>query len=554
MAARRPPSPPAGPPPPDGAGGGGSAPTGARARIPLPPAVLGRMGGRVLDPARSGTFREKPVRSTAYVGNELLVQGGSTSAMDALVEAARSTKHRITTRSEDPDAYVERLGDAALAELATRVWVRRMRLRPDPDKGTPADAWEVLRRYRETVGDDRQDYTVGLNHIVHLTAPEPGITGNPLFDGPALEGNPLFDGPGLSGNPLFDGPAYFEGNPLFDGPSESSGALRGRAPLAFLGAPPAPTPGAATTRRPIVAVLDTGLGQHPWLQEPWVTLGATVNGQDIGLGPADPNPELTGVVNDPLGGGLDKDSGHGTFIAGIVRQVCPDARVLAIRVMPSDGVVDEHQLTIALNKLLVRQAQAQALGRPEEIIDVMSLSLGYYHESPEDVLYTSALARTLSQFGQLGVCVVASAGNDSTTNPMFPAGLAPAGGRGAKRNAVPLVSVGALNPNGTVALFSNDGDWVSCHRPGAAVISTFPTTFDGALEPRRRTSLGEDIDPDDFQGGFGLWSGTSFAAPYLAGQLAARMFSGGTLDRIDVRSAVTRGWSAIRAEVGWRRP
>ncbi len=514
-----------------------------RGRIPLPPAVLGRRGGRVLDPSKAGTFRDRPLLPTAYVADQLLVQGGSTSAMEALVDAARATKHAIGTRSEEPDAYVERLGDAALGALASSMWVRRMRLAPDRDKGTPADAWEVLRRYRENVGDTPQDYTVGLNHLVHLTAPSGGITGNPLFDGPALEGSPLFDGP-----------AYFEGNPLFDGPSESSGALRGRAPLAFLGHPPAPTPGEARTRRPVVAVLDTGLGEHPWLTEPWVTLGASVNGQHIGLGPDNPDPELTGVVNDPLGGGLDKDSGHGTFIAGIIRQVCPDAKVLAVRVMPSDGVVDEHQLTIALNQLLVRQAQAQLLGRPDETIDVMSLSLGYYHESPEDVLYTSALARTLEQLGRLGVCVVASAGNDSTTNPMFPAGLAPAGGQGAKRGAVPLVSVGALNPNGTVALFSNDGDWVSCRRPGAAVISTFPTTFDGGLEPRRRTRLGEDIDPDDFKSGFGLWSGTSFSAPYLAGQLADRMFSGGTLDAIDAKSAVTRGWRAVKAEVGWSRP
>ena len=517
-----------------------------RGRIPVPAAVLGRKGARVLDPAKAGTFREKPLLPTAYIANELLVQGGSTTAMDALVDAARSTNHTIRTRSPEPDAYVERLGDAALGELAARMWVRRMRIRPNPDKGTPADAWEVLQRWRSNVGEDPQEYTVGLNHLVHLTAP--------LFDGPSLEGSPLFDGPGLEGSPLFDGPAYFEGNPLFDGPGESSGALRGRAPLAFLGMPPAPTPGEATTRRPVVAVLDTGLGLHPWLTEPWVTVGATVNGQPIGLGPDDPNPELTGVVNDPLGGGLDKDSGHGTFIAGIIRQVCPDAQVLAIRVMPSDGVVDELQLTIALNKLLVRQAQAQLKPGPEDIIDVMSLSLGYYHESPEDVLYTSALARTLQQFGRLGVTVVASAGNDSTTNPMFPAGLAPAGGSGAKRNEVPLVSVGALNPNGTVALFSNDGDWVSCHRPGSAVVSTFPTTFDGALEPRRRTAAGEDIDPDDFRSGFGLWSGTSFSAPYLAGQLAGRMLAGGTLDKIDARSAVTRGWAAVRAEVGWKRP
>jgi len=64
----------------------------------------------------------------------------------------------------------------------------------------------------------------------------------------------------------------------------------------------------------------------------------------------------------------------------------------------------------------------------------------------------------------------------------------------------------------------------------------------------------EDIDPDDFESGFGLWSGTSFSAPYLAAQLADRMFSGGTLDAIDAKTAVTRGWRAVKAEVGWSRP
>jgi hypothetical protein len=115
-------------------------------------------------------------------------------------------------------------------------------------------------------------------------------------------------------------------------------------------------------------------------------------------------------------------------------------------------------------------------------------------------------------------------------------------------------SVGALNPNGSLALFSNGGDWVSCHRHGAAVVSSFPVTFDGALEPQRRTAFGEDIDPDDFMGGFGLWSGTSFAAPVLAAQLAGRMLKGGTLDATDARSAVMRGWAAITREIGWRRP
>ena len=69
-------------------------------------------------------------------------------------------------------------------------------------------------------------------------------------------------------------------------------------------------------------------------------------------------------------------------------------------------------------------------------------------------------------------------------------------------------------------------------RPGAALVSTMPTTYDAALEPTNevRNARGElraSLDPDDFRSGFGVWSGTSFAAPVFAGQLAARLAAEG---------------------------
>ena len=56
----------------------------------------------------------------------------------------------------------------------------------------------------------------------------------------------------------------------------------------------------------------------------------------------------------------------------------------------------------------------------------------------------------------------------------------------ARSERVPIVSVGAMNPDRTVALFSNAGEWVACHRPGAALVSTFPTTFNGSEQPTYR--------------------------------------------------------------------
>jgi subtilisin family serine protease len=112
--------------------------------------------------------------------------------------------------------------------------------------------------------------------------------------------------------------------------------------------------------------------------------------------------------------------------------------------------------------------------------------------------------------------------------------------------------VGALNPDGTVALFSNDGSWVRFWRPGACLVSTLPTTFDGSEQARsiltgQRGEVRAALDPDDFTAGFAVWSGTSFAAPFLAGQLAAEMLRRRRDDEVPGESAVQRARAALAA-------
>jgi hypothetical protein len=98
-------------------------------------------------------------------------------------------------------------------------------------------------------------------------------------------------------------------------------------------------------------------------------------------------------------------------------------------------------------------------------------------------------------------------------------------------------------------------------RPGAALVSTFPVTFDASAEPSYRVHVAGDgwretIDPDDYRSGFGIWSGTSFAAPILAGELAHCLLDGGCgpLNAPDPASAVSRAWNAITKQVGIARP
>jgi serine protease len=112
------------------------------------------------------------------------------------------------------------------------------------------------------------------------------------------------------------------------------------------------------------------------------------------------------------------------------------------------------------------------------------------------------------------------------------------------------VSVGALNPNGrTDAMFSNAGPWVRAHERGAGLVSTFPPTFEGGYQASVATEhLGRErssVDPDDFTGGFGTWSGTSFAAPLLAGRIAQHMLESAPHGHVD--QDVKRAWAALEA-------
>lgn len=325
-------------------------------------------------------------------------------------------------------------------------------------------------------------------------------------------------------------------------------------PAVWMGAPPefaTPKPG---TRRPVVVVADTPVATHPWLPDEVVDRAPTVAGEPLG----EVGLRSESMMDNSLLSRLQSHAGHGTFIAGLVRQRCPSARILSVSLFGADGVVSEVTLLNVLAQLVVRQVRARR-GLEAEEIDVVSLSLGYYHEAPEDEAYTVMLASRVRALGLLGITVVASAGNDATVRPALPAAFAPGGMDGEPvADRVPLVAVGALNPDGTSALFSNDGPWVTAWRPGVMLLSTFPRVDAGesaAVETvspwgMQRASL----DPDDFSRGFAMWSGTSFAAPLFAAETAAQLDAAGLPSEDVICDRVARAWDVLASMTELRRP
>jgi Subtilase family len=538
-----------------------SSPRRREPNLTPPDHVLINHGGRMLDPSTAVRLPagQSPVRSTVYVGARLLLRGYDISAgtvPEPLQDAARDAGLHASIYG--PDVSLAQEADrAGVADVAARTLVARVELTPLGDgPAAPADAWQVLQNYRARVGaTSAEAANVSLDHLTTATAE---ISGVPLWSGVGIDGVPLWSGVGVDGVPLWSGVGV-------SGPSRDYG-LPGRGarlPVAWQGPPPARVErdDDLPCRRPVVAILDTGVGRHPWLTSGVVRRHATIGALPIGLTDPSTDPELDGDLLDPLEGALDPDAGHGTFIAGLIHQKCPDATILSVRVMHSDGAVAEGDILEALNRLLLRHAAALRANDPSGVIDVVSLSLGYYHEQPADEDFDSHLLLPLRELGKLGVIVVASAGNNATSRHMYPAGFAPhpASKLPAVHDAVPVVAVGARNPDGrTVALFSNQADWVTCYRTGAAVVSTMPTTFNGSAQPVARVEVDGQVrstlDPDDYTCGFGTWSGTSFAAPILAGELAADLLAQGSLGTLTASVAVDRGWLALKNVAEMHRP
>lgn len=558
-------------------GRGGQAP----GQLDIPPAVLQRHGALVLDPGKAAVLNEDELpRHTVYRARTLLIPGDvllNTGYTDAVSEILRGIG-LVLVLPQGPDPGLGPVhGNQRITEIL-RELPRPVALAPLPGSAAPVvvDAWVALQTLR--AGAPRLPKL--LSGFIEAVG---RITLEHLLVSSAIHGDP---GGGWGGG-IAGGPGSGSGG---EGPGPNDSYLYNggdpRAPVAVLGCLPARKPADVCVsefgRRPVVAVVDTGIRAQPLLDvAPNGTGGYGTQSDgfvaiDDAIQDAIKAEGLTTSATDgsrhvirhawdkpmtanPLISEANPALGHSTFIAGIVRQVTPDAQVLAIRVMHSDDIAYEGDIICALGELARRIALAEA-GDMAGMVDVVSMSFGYFDETQDDHNVTSGLWTAIQALLSLGVVVVAAAGNSASSRYYYPAAFA---GRPFPGGQGPVISVGALNPNGTKAMFSNDGPWVTAWAQGSCVVSTYPVDVDGGRAPDLRDPVNrkprgtlppgrEGMDPDDFTDGWAVWSGTSFSAPYLAALVTRALLrgaAGGGL-RLDVpgqQAAADRAAAALAA-------
>lgn len=173
---------------------------------------------------------------------------------------------------------------------------------------------------------------------------------------------------------------------------------------------------------------------------------------------------------DLAGGGVDGEgAGHGTAVASIISGkggVAPKAELFVVRVLDDSG--EGHSFHAA-------EGIVQAV---DQGVRVINMSFGLYQD-------TALLRNAVRYAHERGVLMVASAGNDAYLGLPFPAAYSE------------VIAVTAIDASGKQAIFPNQSEEIDMAAPGVGILSAQDET------------------------GTTFFSGTSAAAPFVSGTLAA---------------------------------
>lgn len=230
----------------------------------------------------------------------------------------------------------------------------------------------------------------------------------------------------MEGEPPLVGPNFFVSVPRITAPPEEAGGV-GTAPfdeLLFrsMGIPEG-ADRSAWGDGVVVAVIDSGIGEHPTFRDGQVTRIDLVGGET------------------PL-------HGHGTAMASLIGGnadaapgIAPAAGLIDIRIAGEDGLSDSFLLAEGIQTAIDRKA------------DIVNISLGTYGDSP-------VVAGVVAEALKNGILIVAPVGNERVGRKSWPA-------------AYPgVISVSGIDATDQLAYFSNSGS-PTLSAPAVGILSAY---------------------------------------------------------------------------------
>jgi major intracellular serine protease len=204
----------------------------------------------------------------------------------------------------------------------------------------------------------------------------------------------------------------------------------------------------------VIAILDTGISKnHPFLKD------SILDGKDF-----------TGK------GDYEDGEGHGSHVAGIIKQVAPNADLLIGKVLDDEGGASYESVIAGINWA------TNYVGKNGERTRIINMSLG---GSTNSIRLEKAILNAVSK----GILVVVASGNEGNhTDEKYELGYP------ALYNE--CITVGAVDENNRMAGFSNE------HLQLDVV------------------ALGVDVQSTYKNGGYAILSGTSMATPFISSALA----------------------------------
>jgi subtilisin family serine protease len=187
-----------------------------------------------------------------------------------------------------------------------------------------------------------------------------------------------------------------------------------------------------------------------------------------------------------LDGGPYSAFGHGTMTTGLVHLVAPQAKILPLKAFTSNGQGYLSNIVAAVYYAVQHQA------------NVVNMSFDVSTPS-------AALSQAVSYANQKNVILVAAAGNESTSAPVYPAAL--------DGHVMGIASTTDWDARSSFSNYGNTDVWIAA--PGEYVISTFPG------------------------GTYASASGTSFSSPLVAGTASLMLNSKSGLNQSSASSALS---------------